>query len=493
MVIAGSGLGGLLSGLFLSKIGYHVLVLEKNSQIGGCLQTFVRKGKVFDTGMHYVGSMEKGQSLNKIFSYAGIIDDIKMQRLDMDCFDKIIYGGKEYKYAQGFDRFTDTMHEYFPDNKDDVSRYVAEMQELVSFIDLFNLRPFTSVSYIDNPSSLMPVDEKISQVTSNKTLRSVLSGMNGLYAGAPGITPYYVHALINNFFINSAWRLINGGEQIAELLREKIVENGGEVIAKKEVKEFVVSNDLIDYVELADETRVFGKYFISNIHPAKTLSMIKGNSIRKAYINRINSLENTIGMFVVYADLKENSFPNINHNVYYFNGEDVWGTRDYYKKMWPDGFMMYTPNRGNMGDHAQTAIVITYMKYEELAKWENTWIEHRGDDYREFKKIKAEKLIKLVDSVYPGFKKSIHKYYTSTPLTYRDYTATQDGSCYGIMKSCKNFPSTIIHPKTRINNLFFTGQNMSLHGILGVSFGSVVTCMSIPGNENLITNINNVH
>jgi all-trans-retinol 13,14-reductase len=40
ILIIGSGLGGLVGAYILSKNGYKVAVLEKNTQIGGCLQTF---------------------------------------------------------------------------------------------------------------------------------------------------------------------------------------------------------------------------------------------------------------------------------------------------------------------------------------------------------------------------------------------------------------------------------------------------------------------
>ena len=63
VIIAGSGLGGLVCGYILAKNGYHVSIFEKNQQIGGCLQTFVRKGVKFDTGMHYIGSLDEGQQL----------------------------------------------------------------------------------------------------------------------------------------------------------------------------------------------------------------------------------------------------------------------------------------------------------------------------------------------------------------------------------------------------------------------------------------------
>ena len=57
IIIIGTGLGGLVCGYMLAKGGRKVLLLEKNAQIGGCLQTFSRFGLKFDTGMHYVGGL----------------------------------------------------------------------------------------------------------------------------------------------------------------------------------------------------------------------------------------------------------------------------------------------------------------------------------------------------------------------------------------------------------------------------------------------------
>jgi all-trans-retinol 13,14-reductase len=69
VVVTGSGLGGLISGFILSKEGLNVCVLEQHHKIGGNLQTFSRDGCIFDTGMHYIGSMEEGQYLHKYFKY----------------------------------------------------------------------------------------------------------------------------------------------------------------------------------------------------------------------------------------------------------------------------------------------------------------------------------------------------------------------------------------------------------------------------------------
>jgi len=52
VIIIGSGLGGLQCGYILSREGFKVCIVEKNDQIGGSLQNFVRKDCIFDVGGH---------------------------------------------------------------------------------------------------------------------------------------------------------------------------------------------------------------------------------------------------------------------------------------------------------------------------------------------------------------------------------------------------------------------------------------------------------
>ena len=67
IVVIGSGFGGLLSAPFLAKAGKKVCVLEKEAVTGGNLRHFKRFGSYFDTGMHYYGSLEKGEVMHDIF------------------------------------------------------------------------------------------------------------------------------------------------------------------------------------------------------------------------------------------------------------------------------------------------------------------------------------------------------------------------------------------------------------------------------------------
>src|SRR5687767_6719057 len=103
-VIIGSGMGGLACANILSQEGKQVIVLEKNRQIGGNLQIFSRDKCVFDTGVHYLGGLDEGQCLNRMFKYFGILGDLKLKRMDEDGFDRIHFNQENiyYKYGMGY-------------------------------------------------------------------------------------------------------------------------------------------------------------------------------------------------------------------------------------------------------------------------------------------------------------------------------------------------------------------------------------------------------
>ena len=103
VVIIGAGLGGLFTGAILAKEGFQVTILEKNTTIGGGLQTFKRFGEVFDTGMHVIGGMQEGGNIRKICRYLGILDKVQMKDVDDNCADRLYFAedNRFYTIAKG--------------------------------------------------------------------------------------------------------------------------------------------------------------------------------------------------------------------------------------------------------------------------------------------------------------------------------------------------------------------------------------------------------
>ena len=495
IVIIGSGMGGLVCGDILSREGYRVCILEKNKQIGGCLQTFVRDKVIFDSGVHYIGGLAPGQTLYQVFKYLGLMDRLKLQRMDAEAFDKIIMSGdkKEYSFAQGYDLFVQNLVKDFPDEEKAIRAYCDKIKEICSRFPMYNLR--TGGQYSEK-EEVLAIDTKsfIDGLTENKKLRAVLAGNNILYAGQPDKTPLYVHALILNSYIESAWKCVDGGSQIAKLIAKNIRRQGGVIKNYSEVKRIVDENGKISHVELADQSKVYAAQFISDMHPAKTMGITDSLLIKNAYRNRIKNLENSISSFSVNIVFKKNTFRYVNQNYYYHKEGHIWNMDDYTQENWPLGYAVFFPATSASKEFAEGMTIFTYMKYEEVAQWEDTFNtvseqEERGETYDTFKKKKADKLLQLVEEKFPGLQNCIKTYYTSTPLSYRDYIGSDDGSMYGIVKDYKDPIKTIIAARTKLPNLYLTGQNLNLHGILGSTISSLVTCAALLGSQDFVNKI----
>ena len=490
IIIVGSGLGGLVCGYILSKNGYNVAVVEKNAQLGGCLQTFKRAGVKFDTGMHYIGSMEEGQILHKFFKYLNLLDTVPLSRLDDSGYDIISLVGEEFRYANGFERFADTLSEKFPNHYHDIKNYTQKIQDIANASPLYNLQEINTLVFIEADYIKTSINEFIASVTNEPKLQNVLAGNLPLYAGIKDKTPTYIHALINNFYIHSAYRIVGGSDAISESLAHSIRNFGGTIFTNAEVEEFVCNDEKITSVRLKNGEQLKADYFISNIHPQQTLDKIHTKLIRKVYRERISNLDNTISSFTVFMKFKPNTVKYLNSNYYYYANNDVWSINDYDVKKWPESYLYMHQCSEDGNEFADSAQVIGYMRYDEVKKWENSTVEKRGDEYKAFKEEKAQKLIDKLAESFPGIKAAIESYYTSTPLTYSDYTGTKEGSMYGIVRD-KNFPTqTLVSQRTKIPNLFLTGQNINSHGILGVTIGAIITCAEFLGLNEVIREVN---
>ena len=496
-MIIGSGMGGLVCADILGREGYKVCILEKNRQIGGCLQTYVRDKVIFDSGVHYLGGLGKGQNLYQVFKYLGIMDRLKLQKMDEDVFDKIIIENddKEYVYAQGYENFIQHLLKDFPDEEKALRQYCDKIKEVCSKFPLYNLR---SGGDINEKTSVLEIDAEayIASITGDKKLQAVLAGNNTLYAGIGGKTPLYVHAMILNSYIESSWKCVDGGSNIGKYMAQNIRQHGGVIHRNTEVKRIIVEEGKVSSVELMDGSQVHGKYFISNMHPVQTLAMTETDIIKPAYRSRVKGLENSVSSFIINIVLKKEHFKYLKHNYYYHKEGQVWNMTDYSEENWPLGYAVFFSASSKSDTYAESMTILAYMKFDEVKQWAGTFNtvsseEDRGTDYEDFKKRKAELLIGLVEEKFPGLKDSIKSYYTATPLSYRDYIGNDDGSMYGIAKDYRNPLKTFISPRTKIPNLYLTGQNLNLHGVLGAAMSGLVTCTAFMGNEDVIEKIRN--
>lgn len=501
ILVIGSGLGGLVSALVLAKEGLKVCVLEKNNQYGGNLQTFSRDKLIFDTGVHYLGGLSEGQNLNRFFSYLEIMDGLELQKMDEDGYDRISFGNEsvQYPHAQGYQNFVEQLSRYFPEEKENLENYCEEIQYVCSQFPRYHV---IGKDHYNEEILHLNTKRFIESVTQNKKLQSVLLGSNFLYAGDSENVPFYVHALTVNSYIQSAYKCVKGGSQISKLLIRKLREYGAEIHKHSEVSGFVFDeNNILKSVQTKAGKEYSARQFISNIEIRATMKLIGEERLKKSFMNRVLSWKPVSSCFSVYIVLKSQSLPNFNYNIYHYSSEEqVWNAFRYRKETWPETYMLSSTASKHHPEFAESLTAISYMDFEEVKEWENTFNtvadEHeRGEAYEKFKLEKTEKMIEALEKKIPGLRHAIRRIYTSSPLSYRDYIGNFEGNMYGYMKSSENPLKTMVSPRTKIDNLFLTGQSVNMHGILGVTIGAFNTCAEMLGKDiidgRLIQMINN--
>lgn len=477
VVIIGSGLGGLSSGVILAKNGYEVKILEQGVQTGGCLQCFSRRGVKFETGMHFIGSADEGQILHKMLRFLEIDDKLSLARLATDCYNVVSLGGQSFHFANGREAFIQQMSGYFPKQTDNLNKYFDIIESISAASALHTLKYGETNNVVNTEYQLRSIDDVLESVITDPLLQKVLVGDLSLYAAERGKTPFAIHAFIRDFYNQSAFRFVGGSDAVAKALVEVIGRYGGEVRTQSKATRIVCDTANAVGVEINGEELLKADYVISTTHPIRTMEMLSDTSlIRPVFRNRIYNIPQTIGGFSVYLHFKEESVPYMNYNFFGYNTNTPWGCEQYDEITWPKGYLYMHICDTLRQQYARAGVILSYMKAEEFEQWKDTMIGHRGVDYEQFVRTRALCLIESLDKQFPGIKDCIAHFYVSSPLTYRDYTGTEGGSIYGVARDIALGAAGRVPYKTRIPNVFMAGQNVNSHGMLGVIVGSIVTC-----------------
>lgn len=476
VIIIGSGLGGLSCGVVLAKNGYDVTVLEQASQVGGCLQCFTRHGAKFETGMHFIGSASEGQTLNRLMKYLEMNKDVQVSKLDETGYDVVSLLGQKFKFANGREAFIEQMADYFPNQRDNLITYYNLVEKVAGASSLHSLKYTESDATVNMEYQLRSINDVIDEIITDPLLAKVLVGNLPLYAAERDKTPFSTHAFIMDFYNQSAFRFVGGSDSVAKSLTATIEKYGGVVKCNTKVNRILCDEHRATGVVTDGDVFYPGDYVISDAHPMRTLELIDSKLIRPAFRQRINSIKQTIGGFSVYLEFEENKVPYMNHNYYGYNCDSPWGCENYDEESWPKGLLYMHFCQSEVPTYAKTGVILSYMHMNEVARWMGSKVGHRGADYEAFKSFKTQKLLESLYTHFPEIKGCIKRAYSSTPLTYFDYTGSEGGSMYGIAKDVNLGAACRVPHRTKIPNLFQTGQNINSHGMLGVLVGTIVTC-----------------
>jgi all-trans-retinol 13,14-reductase len=502
-IIIGSGMGSLTTAAILAKQGQRVLVLERHYTAGGFTHVFKRKGYEWDVGIHYIGEVQRPNSVVKrLFDY---ISASKIEWADMgEVYDKIIIGEKQYDFVKGVQNFKEKLVEYFPDEKAAIEAYVKLVFDSTNAAQKFYMDKALSpvMSWLIGGSmrkSYLKYSDKttyevLRSLTDNEELIKVLSGQYGDYGVTPKKSSFAMHASVARHYFGGGSFPIGGSSQIAKNIDPIIETAGGTILVRAEVKEVQIENNKATGVVMNDGKVFTAENIVSGAGIMTTYQkLLPKQVVEKHQLNeQLKQVERSVAHACLYIGLKgtptELELPKTNYWVYPADKDHDQCVERYLNDIdepFPVVYISFPsakdPDFTNRYPDRSTIDIITLVPFETFAEWEGSSWMKRGDDYKELKEKLAQRLLAELYKQQPQLEGAVEYYELSTPLTTQHFINYEKGEIYGLDATPERFRQKFLKPRTPIKNFYLTGQDIVTCGVAAALFSGVLTATAMTG------------
>jgi all-trans-retinol 13,14-reductase len=468
-LIIGSGIGGLSTGIILSRLHQRVAVIEKNPLPGGLMRSYARDGVDCPVGVHYFGAFGEGQSLRRMFDYLGVA--VAAERMGQGGpIDRYLFDDFTFDLPEGIDAFAEALETAFPDDSRPIAAIVGNIRAMA---DLQNSLTFLSSTAIPLPDAdlFSPLAVYLAKLNCSTRLRSVLSVASGWMGLSEHDCPVIFHHLALASYLLSAWRLRGRGSDLAEAFVSRFAGLGGSLICNDPAAAILTDGQEVAGVRLASGRVLRGTRVVAAVHPKAVLAMLPEGAVKPRQARRIRDLAETEGLFAASVTVDARIHPALPHNIYRLRAD---------REGWISDGVFHQLRAG--GEGKSLLMMITKSPFSEWRRWEDTTTGRRGSDYREQKIRRADLLLGRAEEVFGSLAgaKIIDTY---TPLTIRDWVNSPCGSPYGIMRSARQLPAAAVLHRKLLGGLFFAGQNALAPGIQGTVLGSFQAVRQMIGHD----------
>lgn len=263
-IVIGSGIGGLSTAALMARAGKKVLVLEQHYRAGGCMHTFDEFGGEFDSGIHYVGAMDKVKLLLSFITSKAVEwyqmgsaprSDGVYDKIDLDGTDK---EEDVVKYRAGMKVLKKELIDKFPAQKQQIERYLQFSQSTAGRItDIFVISKIFPNCFLFDENGLIyrsyigplmrwmfkTANEVLDEFVDDPKLKAILGGGQLIdWCLVPSKASWWVVAAMMNYYRDGGFYPKGGSNNIPMSIIPVINENGGSVLCRAKVKQILVNN-----------------------------------------------------------------------------------------------------------------------------------------------------------------------------------------------------------------------------------------------------------
>jgi phytoene dehydrogenase-like protein len=253
-IIVGGGIAGLTSAAYLSLAGQKVLLIEKNRECGGLVNSFTRDGFQFDAG---VRALINAGIILPMLKELDIVLEIVKSPVSLGIENEILH----IENVESLIKYRELLAKFYPESLaeiDEVLRNITKIMKHMDvlygienpvFKDLKNDRTFIFkkllpwlpkfIFTIGKINRLkMPIEEYLGEFVKNASLRDIIS--QHFFKNTPAFFAMSYFSLYLDYFYPKG-----GVGKLSEALRNKIFEFGGEIKTETKVIEVCADKCLV--------------------------------------------------------------------------------------------------------------------------------------------------------------------------------------------------------------------------------------------------------
>lgn len=441
VVIVGAGIGGITCGCYLAKAGFKVLILEQHSVPGGYCGSFKRKGWVFDSTAHSLGSLREGGALYNILSELDIIKKLSLHRFDPTY--TLHFPDIAPKFYQDTNRTLGELKELFPKEGKTLDKFFEYVQNSGFATVYTSLKDKSFSEWMDSFFSDYKLKKILSACLVNSGFASdISSALNAFYQ-------------FKEFMFDGGYYTKKGLQTLTDAAVNKFKELGGTIKFNHSVSEVNIENNSVKSVSLYNNIVVEAPIVVANCDVYQLyLRMING-SFKNEVARKLKTMTVSPSAFIVYMGLNK-SVKKFTENccIWYFKDYDV---DEYFKSINSYrtdrlNYLMLCNRLKGQSDTEDTGQkerikLISYAPYLSDSYWQDN------------KERLADKLISEAETFLGEFKSNVECIDIATPQTLEKYTRNYKGACFGLGSIVNQIDRTIVPMRCEfVKGLYITGH-----------------------------------
>src|SRR5512139_2738412 len=327
VIVVGAGLGGMTAASLLAKRGLSVLMIDQQNKPGGSCTSFKREDHVFDVGQAMLyGFGEKGFRpfyflMNELEEPIDIIPHSTLARMTFE--------GHEIIFWPDIDRFLEELFRLFPEEKDGLRAFYADLYKLYENIVIKNevVSPPSEFSprqglrrLLSDPLAIMKMQKLLSTSTLDLFTRyfhtpEVINFFDKLcsayaYTTAAETPAVLAATMFIDNHVGGVYFPAGGAQMLPNIIEKAFERYGGQTLYRQMVDEILIENGKAYGVRLQNGTGIRAERVVANA----TVWNIYGRLVRSRHISPermkwVNSLVPTFPSMTLYMVIDRNGLP----------------------------------------------------------------------------------------------------------------------------------------------------------------------------------------